>query len=91
MLVPFLESTRLLVTCTVTVSPQSANRVGPGMVLKDRQRAQNQECPAAYPFTAIAERDTPSGATVTSSRVSQYSLVTPVSGTSVVIRQLSGL
>lgn len=35
-----------------------------------------------YPLTAIAERETPSGATVASSRVSQYSLVAPVLGTS---------
>lgn len=37
----------------------------------------------ANPLTAIAVRVTPSGATVTSSSVNQYSLVTPVSGTSV--------
>lgn len=39
-----------------------------------------------YPLTAIAERETPSGAIVTSSSVSQYSLVIPVSGASIVIR-----
>jgi len=52
------------------------------MVLGRRQPNALVEYAEPYPLTAIAERETPSGATITSSRVSQYSLVTPVSGAS---------
>lgn len=71
--------------CIAPVCKQS--RSGDGT--KDRQLIQTQRCVPTHPFTAIAERETPSGAIVTSSRVSQYSLVTPVSGASVVSRQPS--
>lgn len=66
---PFWDVVRLLITWTTTVSPQSAISVGPGM----------------EPLTAIAERETPSGDTVTSVSSSQYSRVTPVSGASILL------
>jgi hypothetical protein len=67
--------------CVAPVCKQSRPRNG-ARVVSWIERLRNLL--AAYPFTAIAERETPSGATVTSSRVSQYSRVTPVLGTSVI-------
>jgi len=57
---------RLLMTWMTKLSPQSATMVGPGI----------------DPFTVIAERVNPSGETSVSTSSSQYSRVTPVSGTS---------
>lgn len=71
--------------CVTPVCEQSWARNGAGSC----QRAPGREYIATNPLTAIAERETPSGATVTSSSVNQYSLVTPVSGTSVAKCQLS--
>lgn len=71
--------------CVTPVCEQSWARNGAGSC----QHAPGREYIVTNPFTAIAERETPSGATVTSSRVNQYSLVTPVSGTSVARYQLS--